>query len=147
MGDVVCVTGSLGGSILGKHLNFMPRIYEAQFLAKHGASAMIDLSDGLGQDLYHLAKPHIGFVINGGKIPISRAAYKLAGGDKRKALKHALYDGEDFELLLTLPPPRFRQVQKIWKRRFSIPLTTIGLVIRGQKNRISIPKNLGFQHF
>lgn len=155
VGDLICVTGRLGGSILGKHLNFMPRLFEGQFLARVGASSMIDLSDGLAQDLGHLASSFsFAFVVDERKIPISQAAKRLAHGDTKKALRRALCDGEDFELLFTMAPGKFRTAQKVWARRFSIPLTVIGQVIRAAKVGAGLKpaltkkhKWLGFQHF
>ena len=148
IGDLVCVTGRLGGSILGKHLNFVPRLREGQFLAKYGASAMIDLSDGLWQDLGHLVlSSHMAFMVDWQKIPVASSAYRLAGGNREKALAHALYDGEDFELLFTIAPARFRTLRKVWAQRFSVSLTAIGQVVRGKRIWSRERKGLGFQHF
>src|SRR5438045_1675412 len=55
-GDWLLVTGPLGGSIAGKHLDFTPRVAEALALQGHCTPhAMIDLSDGLAGDAGHLA--------------------------------------------------------------------------------------------
>ena len=145
IGDFICVTGKLGGSILGKHLNFMPRLKEGQFLAQHGASAMIDISDGLVQDLNHLTEGSgLTFMISEPEIPIAQAALKLARGNKKRALRHALSDGEDFELLFTIAPARLCVVEKGWSDHFRVPLTVIGRVVRGEeKSR----RRMGFQHF
>jgi thiamine-monophosphate kinase len=97
-GDWLLVTGPLGGSILGKHLDFTPRIREAlamqQFASLH---AMIDISDGLSADAYHLCEESgCGLVLHAKQIPISDAAQQL--NDDKSPLEHALTDGEDFEL-------------------------------------------------
>ncbi|MCX6962678.1 MAG: thiamine-phosphate kinase [Verrucomicrobia bacterium] len=65
-GDLLFVTGQLGGSIAGHHLNFTPRLQEGQWLAKNiHPSAMMDISDGLGTDLPRLARASgCGFEIN-----------------------------------------------------------------------------------
>jgi thiamine-monophosphate kinase len=101
-GDWLLVTGPLGGSILGKHLTFTPRVQEA--LALHNQSslhAMIDISDGLAADLNHIcAESQCGAVLRAEAIPISAAAQELH--DAQTPLQHALADGEDFELLLAL---------------------------------------------
>ena len=56
-GDAIFVTGELGGSLAGKHLEFEPRLAEARWLAEHfPIHAMIDLSDGLAGDLRHILK-------------------------------------------------------------------------------------------
>ncbi|MGH7198254.1 MAG: thiamine-phosphate kinase [Candidatus Omnitrophota bacterium] len=98
VGDVVFVTGSLGGSTTAKkHLRFVPRIKESQFLVKNfKIHAMIDISDGLVSDLRRVAEESgVGFTISGEAIPVSRSA---------KSLRQALTEGEDFELLFTLSP-------------------------------------------
>ena len=103
-GDVICVTGRLGGSILGKHLDFTPRVAEAITLANYGITAMIDLSDGLSADLAHICRESgVGAELAADRIPIDEAAVRLAETSGRTALDHALGDGEDFELLFTLP--------------------------------------------
>jgi thiamine-monophosphate kinase len=95
VGDLIFVTGDLGGSILGKHFTFIPRINEARFLAKNfKINSMIDISDGLSQDLGHiLNKSGVGAVIYEDLIPLN---------SKASGLKDALTSGEDFELLFTL---------------------------------------------
>lgn len=106
VGDWVMVTGPLGGSILGHHLDFTPRVREA--LALHQAvdlHAMIDLSDGLARDLHHICEEsHCGAVLLAEAIPITDAARELAARDGRSPIDHALSDGEDFELVFTVPP-------------------------------------------
>ena len=106
-GDALFVTGELGGSMAGKHLDFEPRVAEARWLTEHYCPrAMIDLSDGLAGDLRHLLQAgHVGAELLAQAVPISRAARERArGGSAAKpALVAALTDGEDFELLFTLP--------------------------------------------
>lgn len=106
-GDGIYVTGPLGGSILGRHLDFVPRIPEGRLLGSI-ATAMIDLSDGLSRDLRHICDASgVGATIEGDKIPIHDDARRLAEQDKIDPLTHALDDGEDYELLFTasVPPP------------------------------------------
>ncbi len=101
-GDWLLVTGPLGGSILGKHLDFIPRVQEA--LQLHEAAplhAMIDISDGLAADLAHICEEsRCGAVLRGADIPISDDARRVA--DNVAPLDHALGDGEDFELLFAV---------------------------------------------
>lgn len=92
-GDVLYVTGPLGGSLRsGHHLRFVPRIKEGKWLRQCGrVTAMMDISDGLATDLRHILKA-------------SRAGADLRGGavPKNGTLDEALFDGEDFELLFTV---------------------------------------------
>lgn len=101
-GDGLFVTGPLGGSILGHHLTFTPRVREAQELHRLvDLHAMIDLSDGLAADLHHLLdESGVGATIFEDVIPISEAAGRMT--DNRSSLDHALSDGEDFELLFAV---------------------------------------------
>ena len=103
-GDWIMVTGDLGGSILGKHLAFRPRILEAFELHKAvDLHAMIDISDGLAADLHHLLdESGVGATIRAANLPISEAALRI--DDLRSPVEHALGDGEDFELLFTVSP-------------------------------------------
>lgn len=101
-GDSIYVTGPLGGSILGRHLTFEPRIALSRKLAATGqVTAMIDLSDGLGRDLRHICRDSgVGAIIDVAAIPIHPDAITLSR-DGRTPLEHAIGDGEDHELLLT----------------------------------------------
>jgi thiamine-monophosphate kinase len=96
-GDVIFVTGNLGGSYASrKHLNFTPRLAESAYLGGYKVSAMMDLSDGLASDLGKLAtESGVGAVLSAEAVPLSTWA---------KSLDAALTDGEDFELLFTLSP-------------------------------------------
>ena len=104
--DWVFVTGPLGGSILGRHLDFTPRVREA--LELHAAAdlhAMIDVSDGLAADLNHvLEESRCGAVLVAESVPVSAAAAELSRTSGKTPLQHALGDGEDFELVFTVSP-------------------------------------------
>src|SRR5262249_1696172 len=99
VGDWLMVTGPLGGSILGKHLDFTPRVREAlrlhELVSLH---AMIDVSDGLAADVGHLCdESNCGAVLRAEGIPLTPEASQIADG--RSPLEHGLGDGEDFELV------------------------------------------------
>lgn len=102
-GDYIFVTGSLGGSILGRHMTFIPRITLAQELASTGKiTAMIDISDGLSRDLHTLCTASgVGAIVQAVQIPIHADAVTLSSQDDLSPLDHALNDGEDHELLLS----------------------------------------------
>jgi thiamine-monophosphate kinase len=99
-GDALSVTGPLGGSILGRHLSFRPRLDASGALVERGIPhAMMDLSDGLLADLPRLARASgCGADVEAERVPIHDDARRLPGGGD--ALAHALGDGEDFELLV-----------------------------------------------
>jgi thiamine-monophosphate kinase len=104
-GDVIFVTGPLGGSLLGRHLRPEPRVAEA--LAIHQAApihALIDISDGLAADLGHVLDESgdLGAVLDADAVPVHPDALALSARDGRPPLEHALGDGEDFELCLTV---------------------------------------------
>jgi thiamine-monophosphate kinase len=109
-GDWVWVTGALGGSILGRHLRFTPRVREARAIVRRlRPTAMLDVSDGLGIDAGRLARASgVSIVLEAGAVPIAPAARALARRDGRTPLDHALADGEDYELLFTTRPRRAR---------------------------------------
>jgi thiamine-monophosphate kinase len=97
-GDWLMVTGPFGGSILGHHLDFTPRVREAIELSQFATlNAMIDVSDGLAADVWHLCKESgCGARLAAERVPITAAARTI--NDGRSPLDHALGDGEDFEL-------------------------------------------------
>jgi thiamine-monophosphate kinase len=109
-GDWLLVTGPLGGSILGKHLDFTPRVTEA--LRLHEAAplhAMIDISDGLTKDAWHICEESgCGAVLQAESVPIADAARAMQDG--RTPLDHALGDGEDFELVFAVAPADGRKL-------------------------------------
>ena len=113
-GDAIVVTGQFGGSILGHHLDFEPRVAESLLLAsQYTLHAGIDVSDGLSIDLAHLTEASgCGAVVDVHRIPIAPAARELAEAlnDGSTALDHALSDGEDFELILAVPADAAREL-------------------------------------
>jgi thiamine-monophosphate kinase len=157
-GDAIFVTGELGGSRSGKHLDFEPRLAEARWLVEHfPIRAMIDLSDGLAGDLRHVLKASgVGAVLRADAIPISRAARRLARASSaaRPALTAALCDGEDFELLFTLAGRQAVPVLDAWKPVFpGLKLTCVGqvtptpgLVLRDTRGSRPLPLD-GYDHF
>jgi len=143
-GEIIFVSGPLGGSIRGKHLNFTPRLKEARFLAKNfHPSAMIDISDGLAADLGHITRESgVGAVIFQELLPVAKAA---------RSLSEALYMGEDFELLFTLnrrragkilklKPSVYRPIGEIREKKYGLRL-----VEKNGREKILLPR--GFRHF
>ena len=108
-GDTLYVTGRLGGSLLGRHLEFTPRVHEARELAQHLGDrlhAMMDISDGLSLDLWRMCQASkVGATLDEGQLEAvisddARRAAVAYGPDGPGPLERALGDGEDFELLL-----------------------------------------------
>ena len=143
LGDLIFVTGSLGGARRLKQFNFIPRVKEAQaIIKKFKPTAMIDLSDGLASDLQKIAQASkVGAVIFEQMVPLSRGAF----------LQSALYEGEDFELLFTMPLDSARKFYK--KEEF--PITCLGKVVERKRGLAIIDKKAktislkqkGFKHF
>ncbi len=127
VGDQIVVTGSFGGSILAKHLDFEPRVQEAINLnANYNLHAAIDVSDGLSLDLSRMAEASgVGAVIDVESVPIAAAAHQLAEQTPGvSAIEHALGDGEDFELILAVSKSEADRM--IRDQPLGIPITRIG---------------------
>jgi len=157
-GDAVFVTGRLGGSREGKHFDFEPRLREGQWLATHfKIHSMIDLSDGLASDLRHVLKASsVGAELLSSAIPISREAKLKARADSsaKPPLLAALTDGEDFELLFTLPAKQAVAMVDAWKAQFpDLPLTCIGRITKEPGLRLRDKQGIralnvhGYTHF
>jgi thiamine-monophosphate kinase len=126
-GDRIIVTGSFGGSILGRHLDVQPRVEEALLLhQRYALHAGIDCSDGLSLDLWRMCEEsRCGAVLKTESVPISAAAVELAKSDSALPLEHALSDGEDFELILAVPLD-FAERMLADQPLEGVPLTDIG---------------------
>ena len=142
VGDAIFVSGTLGGSILGRHLEFTPRLVEARWLVEHcPIHAMIDLSDGLAGDLRHLLQAAgVGAVLRKPSIPVSKEAKARARANStaKMGLLAALTDGEDFELLFTVAPGEAIRLLDGWKQQFPhTKLTCIGKIVAGEGIRLN----------
>jgi len=131
---LICVTGTLGGAHQGKHLDFKPRLKEARWLAsKIKPSAMMDISDGLGKDLPRLCRESgVSFEVEDDQLPLTSGV----------TVKQAWEEGEDFELLFTIPIQAYRKIRKTWP--FPTRVTTIGKITRKKLRSKSYG---GFDHF
>lgn len=137
VGDAIFITGELGGSLEGKHLEFEPMLTEARWLADHfPIHAMLDVSDGLAGDLRHiLTASKVGAELLKSAVPISRAAKEIAqrGDAAKPAFVAALTDGEDFELLFTVAGKTAVPLLDAWKQQFpALRLTCIGKIVAGE---------------
>ncbi len=171
-GDILYVSGQLGGSAMGlellrnrsrrtrashylvrRHLRPVPRCDVGRLLARrHLASAMIDLSDGLSTDLYHLCESsQVGAVIDAAMIPVAAAPGGRQPLLRQNPLHYAMNGGEDYELLFTVPA-QFRR--RVPPGVGGIPLHEIGVITRekgkcwlqhrGNLKKLSLG---GFDHF
>jgi len=132
-GDALFVTGQLGGSLYGKHLDFSPRLAEGEWLCGQGeVTACTDLSDGLAKDLPGLLGPKLDARIALSALPLSDAAKSLAKSDGKPALEHALQDGEDYELLFAVSADRADLLEASFRKAFPhTPLKRLGTVEAG----------------
>ena len=135
-GDLIVVTGAFGGSLLGRHLAVEPRCREAQFIAEQfTVHAAIDCSDGLSLDLGRMmAASGTRGVVRLADVPIHPDAVRMSGqpGDGKSPLDHALADGEDFELIMAMPPDAARAlVAAAASPSLGLPITVIGAVEAG----------------
>ncbi len=150
-GDVVAVTGPLGGSRAGLHLadnvNMLPnalrdealrahrrpepRVREGQFLgASEHVHAMMDISDGLSTDLARLAaRSGCAAVIE--NVPVAPAAEAMARVRGEDPWDYALSGGEDYELLLAVEKRAFRYLRSRFHRRFGSELIDVGRLREG----------------
>jgi len=128
-GDALYVTGTLGNSLSsGHHLTFDPRLEEGKFLADNGfASAMLDLSDGLLLDAERLAEA------SRLRLRIDPGALPLRAGATREG---ALSDGEDYELLFTVPAGKEAELVRNWN--FMTKLTRIGVAESGDPDILDL---------
>ncbi|MEK6643191.1 MAG: thiamine-phosphate kinase [Planctomycetota bacterium] len=114
VGDLICITGELGGSLGGRHIRFTPLVREAKWLAERlggGLHAMMDLSDGLSVDAGRMAKASgVGIKLwkELTEATASHDAELAARDDGRSVLDHLLNDGEDFELLFAVEARTWR---------------------------------------
>jgi thiamine-monophosphate kinase len=125
-GDIICVTGSLGGSGFRRHLEFEPRVEEALKIAgRVTIHAMMDISDGLSTDLNRICtQSGVGAILDAASIPVSDDA-----GRRPDPLDSALNEGEDFELLFTVAPAQWDLLRGQWHQ--AVPITQIGDVTQG----------------
>ncbi len=130
-GDFVYVTGTLGGSILGKHFSFTPRVVEGKFLAGHPAvHAGMDLTDGIAKDLPALIPAKCAAMVALGALPVSDDCRTLAARTGRTVRHHALNDGEDYELLVVVDAAGAGAIETDFTKAFpGTPFTRVGRIV------------------
>jgi thiamine-monophosphate kinase len=136
-GDLLVASGAFGGSLLGRHLAVTPRCREAAVIAAaYVVHSAIDVSDGLSLDVARMMTASAAAaVLDLDAVPIHADAVRMASrpGDGRSPLEHALGDGEDFELVLAMPPDEARRLVALSGRPpLQTPFTIIGEVVAGE---------------
>ncbi len=159
-GDILVVTGALGGSLAGRHLDFTPRLVDAEFLVNElGESlhAMIDITDGLAIDAFRICQASgcaACFDVNLLTAAASDDARRASQYDGRTPVDHVLHDGEDFELLLAIPAQALPKLKKAPHVPMPVghivplaPGESPGLYIRRADGQIKPMEPGGYQHF
>ncbi|MEX2107191.1 MAG: thiamine-phosphate kinase [Solirubrobacterales bacterium] len=175
-GDLLVLTGEIGGAAAGllllespelakavpeqtagrlrrRLLDPVPRLGAGRALAAAGATAMIDLSDGLGGDAVHLAeRSGVAIRVDAGALPLAKGVAEVAAAAGRDPLQLATSGGEDYELLATLPPERLGEASIAMGEAAETTLTRVGEVAAGEGVEIRLPgggllKALGFDQF
>ena len=153
VGDAIYVSGELGGSLLGHHLSFTPRLTEGAWLAEQpSVRCLMDLSDGLAKDLHALTPARARAALDRHAVPVSAAAHRRAQTTGIAALTHALSDGEDYELVFAVDgKASLEKFEKSWRRRFRARLTKIGYFVPAslapQDREIDWSALRGYEHF
>lgn len=162
-GDVLVLSGEIGGAGAGlqllerpelasglpdsdaeelrlRQLEPEPRLAAGRALARAGATAMIDLSDGLGGDARHLAeRSSAGLRIEAASLPLAPGLAKVAELAGEDPLVLAISAGEDYELLASLPPSRLEDARRRVRESAGIALAAIGEVVAGAGVEIRRP--------
>ena len=153
VGDWIFVTGRLGGSRLGWHWKFTPRLAEGQWLGKRAeVHAMMDISDGLGKDLLALQPKGTRIALSREAIPVSKSARLYSETSGELPLFHALTDGEDYELVFAVSGrTKPRDFNAEWHRHFKGPLTCIGRFVKSRAvspypDELNLSEFHGFEH-
>lgn len=150
-GDAVFVTGEVGGShagfkllsagtrawgdayaeVVNKHLTPQPRIREARFLGEHfQITSMIDISDGVASEINHIARlSRVGATIHEVRLPVASEVTAVAEHFGESATEYALFGGEDFELLFTVPGHEGEDIAERLHHHFDLPCTCIGEIL------------------
>jgi len=175
-GDLLVVTGELGGAAAGRlllerpelgraladstaerlrarQLEPLPRLRSGRALAAAGATAMIDLSDGLAGDARHLAGASgVALRIETGSLPLAKGLAEVAAAAGRDPLELAVSGGEDYELLASLPSETLEDASTRIGETAETTLTPVGEAVEGEGTELRLPggallESRGYDHF
>jgi thiamine-monophosphate kinase len=162
-GDSLVVTGELGGAAAALLLEGLPeaaaalpadlaealrarllapepRLRAGRALAGAGATAMIDLSDGLGGDAGHVAAASgVGLRIDADALPLGRGLAEAAAAAGADPLRLAVSGGEDYELLAAIPAGAERLDLAALSEEAGVPVTRVGEAVAGAGVEIRLP--------
>lgn len=178
VGDKIMVTGTLGDSAAGleilqsagrltktdwakelikRHLRPYPRLKEAQLLgSRRLVHGLIDCSDGLALSLKFIGQgSKVGAKIWADKIPVSGALKRYSAISRKAACSYALYGGEDYELIFTVPRDKEKETIKSIKKISGTEVTSIGEIVPlksgftlvDDKGKVNKLKAGGYEHF
>jgi thiamine-monophosphate kinase len=151
-GDHIYVTGRLGGSLLGGQFRFAPRLAEGAWLAaRPEVVAMMDVSDGIANDLGSLPTSGLAAALREAAVPVSADARRMARRSGCTPLAHALGDGEDYELLVIVRARADRtRLERAWRRRFPrLPLSHLGQFVAAghvPAGTVNLTAYRGYEH-
>jgi thiamine-monophosphate kinase len=173
VGELIVVTGTLGDSGCGldllmkgqwqelafalplvtKHLTPIPQVKMGFLLASLGSTSMNDISDGLASEVNEIAAASkVGMRIYGERVPLSPESNQAASLLGKSALDYALYGGEDYQLVFTISPDKFKCLSEM---KIDVALTAIGEVVEQNQGIVLVDKDgevsalepRGYNHF
>ncbi|MDY6844422.1 MAG: thiamine-phosphate kinase [Thermodesulfobacteriota bacterium] len=174
-GDVIFVSGYLGDSkagltllrscdyhekdeypeLVAAHLDPVPQIDMGRVLAQtHTVNGVIDISDGVVSDLGHICdESKVGGIIDISKLPISKGCKMFATKKGMMPYEFALYGGEDYQLLFTVPQEKKERIEEIVEYKCGKKIYDIGTIIEGSGVHIKEGEDVkpaaqgGYDHF